>query len=72
MQRYRSPQGFTCPITGKKGYPTEEAAERARVWLKSHDRTSVKGRHQLETYGPAECCGQFHHTSSRPRILVDA
>lgn len=69
MQRQR--QGFTCPTTGKVGYPTEEAAEKARGWLKSHDVDSVRGRIQLETYGPARCCGQYHHTSSQPRILVD-
>lgn len=69
MQRQR--RGFICPTTGKRGYPTLEASERAARWLRSHDIDSVQGRIQLEPYGPAECCGQYHHTSSRPRILVD-
>jgi len=69
MPRYRSPQGFICPITGKPGYPTYQAAEKARKWLKSHN----KGRfvHGLETYGPCDC-GQYHHTSSKPLGLVPA
>lgn len=72
MSRYRARQGFTCPITGKIGYPTYQAAEKRRRWLKSHDADGVKNRTQLETYGPAECCGQYHHTSSKPLGLVPA
>lgn len=70
MQHTHRPQGFTCPSTGKKGYPTWVAAEKARRWLKSHSKNS-DGWTQMETYGPAECCGQYHHTSCKARILVD-
>ena len=63
-------RGFTCPKSGKKGYPTYEAAEKGRKWLRSHDVDWVRGRTELETYGPAACCGQYHHTSSKPLGLV--
>lgn len=69
MPRYKARQGFTCPITGKIGYPTYQAAEKRRRWLKSHDADGVKNRTQLETYGPCDC-GQYHHTSSKPLGLV--
>ena len=71
MPRYKPRQGFTCPITGKIGYPTYQAAEKRRKWLKSHDVDGVKNRTQLETYGPCGC-GQYHHTSSKPLGLVPA
>jgi hypothetical protein len=60
-------QGFTCPITDKPGYPSYEAAERARRWLKGHNK--LRSAHELETYGPCGC-SQYHHTSSKPLGLV--
>lgn len=68
----RQRRGFTCPITGKPGYPTREAAERARLYIKSHKRSRKAWAGQLETYGPCGDCGQYHHTSSRPLGLVPA
>lgn len=64
MQHYSRRQGFTCPITGKPGYPTYEASEKARKWLKSHNKGGFV--YQLETYGPCPYCGQHHHTTSKP------
>jgi hypothetical protein len=60
---------YTCPDCGKPGYPSYEAAEKARRWLKGHSK--LRSAYQLETYGP---CGRglYHHTSSKPLGLVTA